>query len=277
MSKRTGLPPTVKMRHDQHYVESISSLTGAAIGKMIPIDHIQPNPDQPRKDMGDLRELTLSIREKGVLEPLLVTYDATNDMYIIISGERRYQASKAAGLAEVPCIEKTVDSAEMIEIALIENLQRKDLDPFEEADGLHSLSEQFDYTHEEIARRIGKSRATVSETLALRSIPAQIRKQCSQAGLTSKSLLLQVARQPSERKMGELAQKLASGMTRTEARKTGKGEEKAKLKPYVYNYRDPDGAFDFRLKFRKSVVTRRQVRETMEAILDALEVQPSDD
>ena len=276
MSKRTGLPPTVKMRHDHHYVESISALTGAAIGKMIPIDRIRPNPDQPRKELGELRELTQSIREKGVLEPLLVTYDATNDMYIIISGERRFHAAKSAGLAEVPCIEKTVDSAEMMEIALIENLQRKDLSPFEEADGLYSLAEQFDYTHEEIAQRIGKSRATVTETLALRAIPELIRKKCTEAGLESKSLLLQVARQPTERKMNELAEKLASGMTRSEARKQRKEVDVRKLQPFVYNYRDPDGKYEFRLKYRKSVVTRREVRETLEAILEALEVQPSD-
>ena len=276
MSKRTGLPPTVKMRHDQHYVESISTLTGASIGKMIPIDKIEPNPDQPRKVIGDLRELTLSIREKGVLEPLLVTYDAPQDMYIIIAGERRFHASKAAGLSEVPCVEKTVDAAEMLEIALIENLQRKDLDAFEEADGLYSLAEQFDYTHEEIAQRIGKARATVSETLALRAIPAQVRKQCRNLGITSKSVLLQIARQPSERKMGELAGKLASGMSRSEARKTTRAGDKVKLQPYVYTYRDPDGAFDLRMKFRKAVVPRRELRETLAAILEALEVQPSD-
>ena len=276
MSKRSGLPPTVKMRHDQHYVESISTLTGAAIGKMIPLDKLQPNPDQPRKHLGDLRDLTLSIREKGVLEPLLVTYDAPQDLYIIISGERRFHAAKAAGLHEVPCIEKTVDSAEMMEIALIENLQRKDLDSFEEAEGLHALAEQFDYTHEEIAQRIGKSRATVSETLALRAIPLQVRKRCSALGITSKSVLLQIARQPNERKMGQLAEKLASGMSRSEARKSRKTTDDKRLSPYVYTYRDPDGGFDLRLKFRKSVVPRRELRETLAAILEALEVQPSD-
>lgn len=271
MSKRTGLPPTVRMRHDYHYVESITALTGAAIGKMIPLERIRPNPDQPRREMGDLRELTQSIREKGVLEPLLVRHDAPDDMYTIISGERRYHAARQAGLAEVPCIERMVDSAEMMELALIENLQRKDLHPFEEAEGLHALAEQFDYTHEEIARRIGKSRATVTESLALRTIPETVRKKCTDMGLISKSLLLQIARQPNERKMSDLAQKLASGMTRTEARSERK--EINRLKPYVYTYRDPDGSFELRLRFRKSVVPRREVVETLKAIVEALEGQ----
>ena len=104
MSKRMGLPVTLKMRHDAHYVESLTSYSGAAIGRMVPVDQIRPNPDQPRKAIGDLRELTDSIREKGVLEPLLVRFVPREDCYYIISGERRYHAARAAGLREVPCI-----------------------------------------------------------------------------------------------------------------------------------------------------------------------------
>ncbi|MFQ5778390.1 MAG: ParB/RepB/Spo0J family partition protein [Terriglobia bacterium] len=273
MSKRTGLPPTVRMRHDYHYVESITALTGAAIGKMIPLDRLRPNPDQPRKQLGELRELTLSVRAKGVLEPLLVRFDSADDMYTIISGERRYHAAKLAGLSEVPCIEKDVNSAEMLEMALVENLQRKDLSPFEEAEGLHALAEQFDYTHEEIARRIGKSRATVSEALALRSIPPEVRKKCQELGVISKSLLIQVARQPNPKKMTALAANLARGMTRSEARAERKPAEPVRLKPFVYSYRAPDGDFELRLRFRKSVVPRREIAETLRAILKALEQQ----
>lgn len=272
MSKRTGLPPTVRMRHDYHYVESITALTGAAIGKMIPLERIRPNPNQPRKELGSLRELTQSIRDKGVLEPLLVRYDAEEDMYTIISGERRFHAATAAGLQEVPCIEKTADSAEMLELALVENLQRKDLNPFEEADGLQALADQFDYTHEEIARRIGKSRATVSEALSLRVIPSPVRAKCEELNILSKSLLVQVARQPNEKKMLELATRLAQGMTREEARAERKADV-PRLKPFVYSYRAPNGEFELRLRFRKSVVPRREVAETLRAILSALEHQ----
>ncbi|MBI4462084.1 MAG: ParB/RepB/Spo0J family partition protein [Acidobacteria bacterium] len=273
MSKRIGLPPTVRMRHDYHYVESITQLTGAAIGRMIPLDRLRPNPNQPRKELGDLRDLTHSIREKGVLEPLLVRYDPEDDMYTIISGERRFHAAKAAGLQEVPCIEKDADRAEALEMALIENLQRKDLNPFEEAEGLAQLSEEFDYTHEEIARRIGKSRATVSETLALRTVPPAVRQLCAERGIISKSLLLQVAREPNERKMLELVNRLASGMSREEARAERRTDQVARLKPFVYTYRNPDGSFELRLRFRKSVVPRREIIETLRAILTALEQQ----
>src|ERR1700740_3406361 len=123
------------MRHDAHYVESLPSYSGAAVGRMIPTDKIRPNPEQPRKALGDLRDLTESIREKGVLEPLLVRFVPREDCYYIISGERRYHASRAAGLREVPCIEKMADDAETLEIALIENMQRKALPPFEDCAG----------------------------------------------------------------------------------------------------------------------------------------------
>ncbi len=276
MSKRTGLPPTVRMRHDYHYVESITALTGAAIGKMIPLERIRPNPNQPRKELGNLRELTQSIREKGVLEPLLVRHDPDEDMYTIISGERRYHAAIAAGLMEVPCIEKDVDTAEMMELALVENLQRKDLNPFEEAEGLRVLAEQFDYTHEEIAKRIGKSRATVSEAMALLVIPLDVRVKCVELGLNSKSALLQVAREPNEKKMTALAEKLARGMSREEARAERKGGVAPRLKPFVYTYRAPDGEFELRLKFRKSVVLRREIEETLRAIVQAVRQQGDD-
>jgi ParB family transcriptional regulator, chromosome partitioning protein len=199
VSKRMGLPVTLKMRHDAHYVEQLTSFSGAAVGRMIPVDKIRPNPDQPRKLFGDLHELTESIKEKGVLEPLLVRFMPRDDCYHIISGERRYHASRAAGLREVPCIEKIADDAETLELALIENLQRKDLTPFEEADGLQRLAEHFDYTHDDIARKIAKARSSVTETMSLRVIPDELRKRCIEHGIVSKSLLLQVARQPSEK------------------------------------------------------------------------------
>src|SRR6516225_5593134 len=199
VSKRIGLPVTLKMRHDAHYVESLTSYSGAAVGRMIRVDQIRPNPDQPRKALGDLRELTESIREKGVLEPLLVRYVPREDCYYIISGERRYHAARAAGLREVPAIEKMADDAETLEIALIENMQRKDLTPFEEADGLHRLATQFEYTHDDVAKKIGRARSSVSETLSLRNIPEGLRKKCIEHGVLSKSMLLQIARQPTEK------------------------------------------------------------------------------
>jgi ParB family chromosome partitioning protein len=262
------------MRHDAHYVETLTSFSGASIGRMIPIDKVRPNPDQPRKAIGDIRELSDSIREKGVLEPLLVRYVPREDTYYIISGERRYLAAKAAGLNELPCIEKIADDAETLELALIENLQRKDLTPFEEADGLQRLADQFDYTHDDIAKKIARARSSVTETLSLRLIPDAIRRACVEKGIASKSLLLQVARQPNEKKMREMVQRIVQGgLTRDEARRARKEASEAAPRPqrFLYDYQADDGSFHLRIQFRKSHVSQEELAAVLRVILRQIE------
>jgi len=272
--KRAGLPVTLKMRHDSHYVESLTSYSGAAIGRMIPVEQIHPNPDQPRKAIGDLRDLTDSVREKGVLEPLLVRFVPREDCYYIISGERRYHAARAAGLREIPCIEKTADDAETLEIGLIENIQRKDLTPFEEADGLHRLATQFEYTHEDVARKIGRARSSVTETLSLLNIPDGLRKKCIEQGIASKSLLLQIARQPTEKKMVEMLHRiLQGGLTRDEARRERREEQTGpqRPQPFIFQFEPENEAFRFRIQFKKSHVSRDELIGTLREILAQLE------
>ncbi len=274
MLKKAGLPVTLKMRHDAHYIEQLTSYSGAAVGRMIRVDEIRPNPEQPRKALGDLRELTESVREKGVLEPLLVRFIASEGCFYIISGERRYHAARAAGLREVPCIEKSVDDAETLEIALIENIQRKDLTPFEEADGLHRLATQFEYTHEDMAKKIGRARSSVTETLSLRNIPESLRKKCIEHGVTSKSVLLQVARQPTEKKMMEMFQRiLQGGLTRDEARRERREEQAGpqRPQPFIFHFEPQNDAFKFRIQFKKSHVSRDELISTLREILSQLE------
>ena len=279
MLKRAGLPITLKMRHDSHYVESLTSFSGAAIGRMIPVEQIRPNPDQPRKAIGDLRDLTDSVREKGVLEPLLVRFVPREDCYYIISGERRYHAARAAGLREIPCIEKSADDAETLEIGLIENIQRKDLTPFEEADGLHRLATQFEYTHEDVARKIGRARSSVTETLSLRNIPDALRKRCIEQGIASKSLLLQIARQPTEKKMVEMLHRiLQGGLTRDEARRERREEQSGpqRPQPFIFQFEPENAAFRFRIQFKKSHVSRDELIGTLREILAQLEGSSSE-
>ena len=138
---RRGLPETIAMRHDEHYVEALAASAGTPVGRLIPIDLIDPNPNQPRQVMGDLSELMASIAEKGIIEPLVVRQ--RGDRFQIIAGERRYQAAVQVGLRELPVVIRDVDDTEMLELALIENLQRKDLTPFEEAEALHGLAREL--------------------------------------------------------------------------------------------------------------------------------------
>ncbi len=269
-ARRAGLPLTVRMRHDSHYVEEIISRSGAAIGRMIAIELLQPNAEQPRKDQGDLRELIESVREKGVLEPLLVRPLRENGRFLIISGERRYHAARAAGLQEVPCIEKDVNDAETLEIALIENLQRKDLTPFEEADGMQALADRFGLVHEEIARKLGKGRSSVTEVLSLRAIPDHIKAICIEKGVLSKSQLLQVARQDSEGKMRDLVRRFGLGMV---SREQARAERNPEKKPANACFRFVSPAKDFRLtlQFRKKNVPRAEVIQALRRILETLE------
>lgn len=199
MSKR-GLPMGVQMRHDTHYVDALSA-PSKTIGRRISIDLIEPNLDQPRSEFGDLTDLTASILEKGVLEPLLVKPIPATGKWLIIAGERRWRASKAAGLTEVPCIEMDLDEQGVAEIALIENLQRKDLNLWEEADGLAALAARYGYTQEQIAKKISKSRSSVTELMTIAGLPGDIRTKCSEAGISSKTALLEVARQFDEAAM----------------------------------------------------------------------------
>ena len=203
---RRGLPQAARMRHDAHYVEALSLPSGAPVGRMVPIEQVDPNPNQPRQVMGDLSELMASIAEKGIIEPLVVRQRGAR--YQIIAGERRYQAAVQVGLSEVPVVIRDVDDGEVIEIALIENIQRKNLTPFEEAEALQALAESFDYTHEQLARRLGKSRTSITESLSLSAMPDEVKNLCRLADIGSKSLLLQVIRQSDPKKMIALVEQI---------------------------------------------------------------------
>ncbi len=149
--------------------------TGDLILK-IPVGNIKPNPQQPRKqfDNDQLRELADSIREHGILQPLVVIESDKPGLYTLIAGERRLRASKLAGLKDVPAILRTASYQEQLEFALIENVQREDLNPIERALAFQNLLEEFSLTHEEIARRVGKSRVAITNSLRLLNLPQPI-------------------------------------------------------------------------------------------------------
>jgi ParB family transcriptional regulator, chromosome partitioning protein len=264
---RRGLPERVSMRHDEHYVETLAASAGAPIGRMAPIDAIDPNPNQPRQVMGDLSELIASIRQKGILEPLVVRQ--RGDRFQIVAGERRYQAAVQVGLHELPVVVRDVDDTEMLEVALIENLQRKDLTPFEESEALHGLAERCGYTHEDLARRLGKSRTSVTESLALQAMPEEVRNLCRLADISSKSLLLQVVRQETPEKMTALVERIASqgGATRQQLREAAARPKPGRPKHYVFAYRPASKAFNLKLNFAKSRVSRDEIIDALEAIL----------
>jgi ParB family chromosome partitioning protein len=271
--RRLGLPETIRMRHDTHFVDQLARPGGESIGRLIPIEDIVPNPDQPRQALGDLAELTASIREKGILEPLLVR--KVGGRFEIIAGERRYRAAIEAGLGELPCVIRETSDAEMMELALVENLQRKDLTAFEEADGLKVLAEKYGYTHEAMAEKIGKSRSSITETLSLGAMPEDVRQMCRLADIQSKSVLLQVVRQGNREKMVDLVERLTrEGTTRVDARRLARKEEvrrgRGRPRNFVFRLSPKGSDFSLNIQFKRPQVEREEIIRTLEGILESL-------
>ncbi len=271
-AKRSGLPDSVGMRHDGHFVDLISTRSTGPRIRMIPLDRIDPNPHQARSELGNIEELMESIKAKGVLEPILVR--SRENRFEIIAGERRFLASRNIGLKEIPCIEMDVAEDEAMEIALIENLQRKDLDIFEEADGLQSLIDLYGYNHQQVSEKIGKARSTITEILSIARIPASIRDIIKTTGVFSRSTIIEIAKQKTEDDMLQLVHEIADRrLTREDTRdlsKYLKGKTK-KIKYFVYNFvPDDTDKFRMRLEFKKQSVTRQEVIEALEDILRRL-------
>jgi ParB family transcriptional regulator, chromosome partitioning protein len=272
-ARRVGLPETLRMRHDSHFVEQLARPGGIAIGRLVPIEDLMANPHQPRQAMGDLSELVASVRAKGVIEPILVR--PVGGRFQIIAGERRYRAAMEAGLAELPCVVREASDAEVMELALIENLQRRDLSPFEEADGLRVLAETYKYTHESMAEKLGKSRSSITEMLSLTAMPEEVRQICRLADIHSKSLLLQIVRQGDARKMVALVERLQKeGATRSDARRIVREEKpkKGKGRPrhFVFRFQPREKSYTLNLQFRKADVPKDEIIQALERILKEL-------
>ena len=170
-----GLDALIPNRESDQNTSKTKSQQGV---QLIPIGNIQPNPQQPRSRLDEkgLKELSASITEHGVLQPLIVSKSPNADAYTLIAGERRWRAATIAGLSMVPVIERTVSEQGQLELALIENIQRTDLTPLEMAEAYKQLAENFSLTHEQIAERVGKSRTSVTNTIRLLNLPEQIRR-----------------------------------------------------------------------------------------------------
>ncbi|MDI9526253.1 MAG: ParB/RepB/Spo0J family partition protein [Pseudomonadota bacterium] len=170
---------------------------------MLEISVIVSNPNQPRKyfDQESIRELAESIRENGLLQPILVR--EVGKKYEIIAGERRYQAAKVAELFQVPCIIKNMDDAEAFKVSLLENLQREDMDPFEEASGYKHFQDKYGMTQEDIAKAVNKKQSTVSEIMTLNKIPEPIRSNYRLTDIP-RTHLIEIAKADSEKTMHKL-------------------------------------------------------------------------
>ncbi|MBX7244745.1 MAG: ParB/RepB/Spo0J family partition protein [Candidatus Sumerlaeaceae bacterium] len=160
---------------------------------LIDVAAIEPDPLQPRKDVGDLAELEASIRIHGLIQPVIVS-PAGPATYRIIAGERRFRAACAAGLARIPAIVRTQDEHHRLEVQIIENLHREDLNPVELAEAYQRLLDEHSYNRTQLARMLGKSRTTVTETLRILDLPPDVIEACRASGTLTRSALLELAK-----------------------------------------------------------------------------------
>jgi ParB family chromosome partitioning protein len=208
--------------------------------RRIPIEFLRPNPRNPRRDFieKDLDDLTRSVKEKGIMQPILCRpVDGRSDSFEIIAGERRWRAAQAAGLHEVPVLIHDVNDKEALELAIIENVQRADLNALEEALGYDQLIAEFDYTQAELADVIGKSRSHVANTLRLLKLPESIKDYLKKGELTAGHARALITAENPE----ELARRIVEdGMTVRDAEKAGQEKDKNPKEPKPKKEKDAD-------------------------------------
>ncbi|HOG57989.1 MAG TPA: ParB/RepB/Spo0J family partition protein [Anaerolineaceae bacterium] len=183
MARKTGLGKGLDALIPSWQEESLASTASSAAASAdsvvrIAIDRITPNPRQPRKIFSpeSLQELADSILQHGILQPLILVQTGNEDRYTLIAGERRWRAAALAGLKEVPALVRSATLQEQLEFAIIENIQREDLNALERAHAYQSLLDEFSLTHDEIAQKVGKSRAAVTNTLRLLNLPVSVQQ-----------------------------------------------------------------------------------------------------
>ena len=201
--------------------------------RLCPVENIRPNKFQPRKTFDDekLAELVASIREQGIIQPIIVRKEGERH-FELIAGERRWRAAQKAGLKEVPIIVKEASDRESLELAIIENVQRDDLNPLEEAEGYQRLMDEFSYTQEELASRVGKERATIANFLRILNLPDEVKRSLASGLLTMghAKALLSLKTTSAIVETARRVAKLGLSVRETEAlaKKAGEGTKKGK-------------------------------------------------
>jgi ParB family chromosome partitioning protein len=259
-------------RHANHPVQRLSANERFLF---LPIALVHPNPDQPRQHFDDasLGDLTASVKEKGVLQPILVRSNPNGEGYTLIAGERRWRAAKAAGFTEIPALIR--NGTDHLEVALIENLQRENLNACEEAEALLKLKQARQYTDEQLAKIIGKSRSSVTESLTLNGLPEAIKAECRMSDIGTKSQLLQVLRAGNKEEKFALWQAFKTGKVRNvrdmRNHKISATNGRGRPNNYRFQHKPRDRHYQVLVTFSKSRATREEVSD---ALKDALKHLP---
>ena len=264
------------MRHDSHFVDSLSERFGPSLGRWIPIEEIETNPDQPRRSVGDLDELKKSIESKGVLEPHPRPAAAPTGG----SGSSRGSAASARrsrpGSTEVPCIELDVPDNEVMEIALIENLHRaRPPSRSRRPTGYATLAETPRLHAAADRDAIGKSRVSITEAMSLLEIPEDLREKCRRADIDARSVLLEIARLGDRREDGGGDRRASRGLDARRPARAEEGEagepDNVKRRAFHFVYSPKDGPFKLNISFHKSRVAKAELIDALRGVLKQLE------
>ena len=273
-ARKAGLPDFVKSKFDNHFVEELSARTRTPVIRNIPIDKLTANVHQPRKDFGDLAELADSIKEKGILEPILIR--PKNGKFEIVAGERRFKAAQLAGLNEIPCIEHDIADNEALEISIIENIQRKDLNVYEQAFSIKSFADMYGYTHQEIAQKIGKSRVTITELIRITDLPEEILERCMELKINSKTFLQELVKLESSEQMKEMLENYSeepfSRDKIKEKRKAQKEEKPAEksVKTLRFNLTSEDKSVKIKFDIKSQEADKNKIIAILEKLVSDL-------
>ena len=271
-AKKTGLGRGFDAIFADNSVEEISS-TACAV--KIKLRDIEPNRDQPRKNFDEaaLNELAESIKLHGVLQPLLVRPMADGS-YQLVAGERRWRASRLAGLTEVPAVVRELTDAQVAELALVENLQREDLNPIEEALGYKELADKYDYTQEEISNLVGSSRPAIANALRLLTLPAEIISFIENGELSPGHAKALLTVEDDSLKLSLAALIIKDGLSVREAERLARGAVKTEPKGKHRKKRNP---YYDEVELALSNVLARKVRVTKSSKNGTIEIEFFDD
>ena len=285
MSKKANLGKGLEALISQYSTDKDSSY----INDAIPINKIKANPNQPRKDFNDskMEELVSSIREKGILQPIAVR-ELKDGNYEIIAGERRYRASKSVGLKSIPAYILTVkDESEIMEYALIENIQRDDLNPIEESEAYASLKNKYNLSQKEISKKVGKSRSLIANSLRLLKLPSSIKEDIKDSklsmghavsllGLKSKTQMLAIANRIIKNKLSvrnteEIISKINSSTPKSKSiRKSLKSQQINEFESKLIHKFGTKVSISSNSKGKGKVVFEFYTNDDLERILDLL-------
>ncbi len=245
-------------------IPDISVLTGSerVAVRQVPLIQIGANPDQPRKTFteSDLADLAASIKEKGVLQPILLrSVKGGAHQYEIVAGERRFRASKMAGLNEIPALVKTIDDDSAMEIALIENVQRENLNPIEEAAAYKNLMDKCGYGLDDVSKLIGKSASYIRNIMRLSSLPESVRRMVENGEISaSHARTIAVAENPTELAAEIVSKKMSVADTEKKVKEAARS---SKSRPFVSNLIDPAMVKDIESRIKKALDVPVKLRE----------------